>query len=802
MSNPTSSAVVFSGYLPIEVTDSDFQKTVGNNETGNSEKKKHSPHKSMTKRFGGLLSSSRKKKDNDSDRNSVSGLSSTGQQSVASKTVDSGTATVKVSNLQPGQGETKLGLTSGALTSDKLMEVKASADPGESKKQNTTNNKHKPPKPWKSLKRLVVKGRHSKQQTLSLTPQSSSDMTDPGPRRHAKSHDGAGSFPPKFLPKTNSPLRKRFFSEGVDAVPVPLPPPQRLERVSYSEGFSSALESQLAMDRVIVGRLDGIDVLSLGPASWASLPIASTKSEDEAKTDGNSGDNDNGGDGMVSFDPLHKSFTELQSTVSPAKIIDEMIWTSSGMEQAEIILEGFYPGSNDRWGVRIATLQPRSQLDKPMVDSTEDDGENSTSLLASILNSDNKDGDESTATATDTTENDGSTNLPIAELWDSLWGIATPPPIPSHMNMQTTNASSSIDSEEGPVSPDDEDIQQCEAMCNVPIDLDDDAFMIDSPHHVKSVHDVVMIPLQARRFESAISLFEKLQRGLVDDDEKYSHLVASTTHNIGMIQLCQGKYREALISFQKAVKIRKECLPDDHPDIAVSLQREGMAHFALGSVVEALKCFESALSICTSMDNTRAKILNNVGVARYQLQDYAQALKSFTSALEIQRPWLEGPIQRESIVYSASTILSNMGKVYLREGDHDLAYFVFEEACLMQTSIFRKDHDIVLCSLDNMARAHAKNGNYAEALRIFTSLHRSQAARFGPTSDVCVETLGMVGISHLKLLEYEEANKCMKKVQAWQLHKGMDESHPSVRVTNDHLQLIQRCLQGEEPMWV
>ena len=101
-----------------------------------------------------------------------------------------------------------------------------------------------------------------------------------------------------------------------------------------------------------------------------------------------------------------------------------------------------------------------------------------------------------------------------------------------------------------------------------------------------------------------------------------------------------------------------------------------MANFAFESTFEALKCFEAALAICTSMDNTRAKMLNNIGVARYQLKDYAQALKSFTSALEIQRPWLDGPIRRESILHSASTTLSNIGNVYMRQGDHDLAYFV------------------------------------------------------------------------------------------------------------------------------
>ena len=121
----------------------------------------------------------------------------------------------------------------------------------------------------------------------------------------------------------------------------------------------------------------------------------------------------------------------------------------------------------------------------------------------------------------------------------------------------------------------------------------------------------------------------------------------------------------------------------------------------------------------------------------------------------------------------------------------------------MQTSIFRKDHDMVLRSMDNMARAHAKNENFPEALRILSSLHRSQAARFGSNSGVCIETLGIMGIVHFKLLDYEEAERCMQQVETWQIETGkMDKSHGSMMVTADYIRQIKRCLQGKEPIWV
>lgn len=714
-----------------------------------------------------MLLSNRKKKDSGSvcSKHSSSGFDSMCQQSVANITVNSGT-TLKASNLHEDQVEKKLAHYS-TLSENELADPAVCIESSGTKQLKPKNTNNNQSAPWKSLRRLVGKGRHNKHHSTPITPQTSNDSEPHAQRRHAKSHDGAEAFSAAKLPLDSGyPIRKRFHSDGVTGLSE-----------QESSDLLSSTDSQYAMDQLIQGRLDGIDILSLGPACRVMSDETSLESNDHR------GNNYKNQRDAFTSNPLHTYFVDVPSPINPESTVDQMLWEPNGMDQAEIIFEGFYPGCNDRWGVLISTLPVKR-----------DSAKSATELINALLfSSDKVDSDASTATTM--TDNDGSTSLQMAELWDNLWGVvATPPPIPSHMNLQTSNTSSTISNDNL------DDYQQLLDTCNVPIDLDDDAFMIDCPQHVQSIHEVVMVPLQARRFDCAISILEKLQRGL--DLRKHVHLVASTSHNIGMIQLCQGKYPEALDSFQTAVALRKECLRKDHPDIGVSLQREGMAHFAMGSMIEALLSFEMALEFFSS-DSAQAKILNCIGVARYHLKDYSQALKAFTAALEIQRPWLDGPVRRESIVHIASTILSNMGKVHLRQGDYDLAYLVFEEACLMQTSIFRMDHETVLISMDNMGRAQSKQGNHAEALKIFTSLYRAQKEKLGADHKACIETLGMMGILHFKLLEYDEAEKCIKEVAEWQSEKGgMSTSDPLVKATNERLEQIKRCLQGTEPVWV
>mmetsp|Transcript_23593 Transcript_23593/g.65485 ORF Transcript_23593/g.65485 Transcript_23593/m.65485 type:complete len:809 (-) Transcript_23593:1694-4120(-) len=801
----SSNALLNPAYFPVEVTSDEYWKMVDDEGADAIVRKKNSSYpKSMSRRIGKLLLSRRKKDITDiatgcnNDNNSLSGISNHGQLSVGNKTTDSGT-TIKASNLQPEQVE-MIYSTSSQTSIFVPSRQQSVHDEGDVNVKDDNDRQIRPPKSWRSLKRLVNKGRGRIELLTSITSHEETGVNAKNVfrRLHSKSHDGAislGLMSSSPWLNTGYPFRKRIFSDGFYAPQHKQQEQQLHETKSFSGSSFSGYEFQHVMDQVIRGRYDGIDVLSLGPASRSSLPIKSLerqvgndsleKSSSRA-IQGNKID-DNEGSKKQSLDPLYRSFTTREQYASPAKLVDEMIWASGGMDHPEVIFEGFYPGGNDRWSVCIP---PPSLAGGRVTSNFKDD---STELSSSYMKTTDDNGNNNVYDSTD---------LPLAEQWKSLWGLlAHPPPMPSHLSMNVATKLTDGSKEECQQLKEDDEIQKIVETCYVPVDLDDDAFIIHSPQHLQSVHEHLMVPLQSRRFEIAISIFEKIKRGS-EGNKQFHHLNASTNHNIGMIHLCQGHYQKALESFDKAIQIRKECLPPDHPDIAVSLQRKGIANFALGSIEEALRCFEAALAICTPIDITRVKILNNIGVTSYQLEDHTRALKSFSDALEIQRPWLQGSVRRESVVFSASIILSNMGKVHLRNGDHDLAYLVFEEAYLLQISTFRKDHDIVLYSLENMARAHVKSNNNAEALRIFSSLHRSQAARFGTDSEFCIETVGMMGRVHFKLLEYEEAEKCMKIVREWQIKQGIQRSHPSVQFTIEQIRQIEQNLEAGGLMWI
>lgn len=496
-------------------------------------------------------------------------------------------------------------------------------------------------KGWKTLKRLVG---------VSLEGESRSEIGSEELKRER------GSRSPGRL---NS-IRKRLLSDDSAK--------QQQQQSKASETSSMSARTTSHLDLAIRGRLDGVDILSLGPAATSTLNLPAGKKEasstvvfaSRSSSEGaRSGANSNDSPVELQFDPLTVSFTGANTFRKPSDLVMDMIWASAGKDQPELMLEGYMPGGDDRWSVRLGFDEAHSPEKKTVAFRH-------TRLPRAVLEE-----DDSTAELTD----DGSTNMPSHKLWDSIWGEEPPPPVPAHMQ------SASISSD------DEEDVMQRAAACSVPIDLDEDTFIISSPAHFRSVHDLTMVPIQRGRFDSAISIFDKLLKGLEDEgDPKLEHLQACTYHNKGIILMCQEKFDDALQCFQNAVKIRDRCLPANHPDIGVSLMREGEAFFALRKYDDALKSFRLALAISPTEDATRAKMLNNSGVVYYQQQNFQEALKAFTSALEIQRQWLDGPIRRESMVYDASITLGNMGKVFLQMKEYEIAYSVFEEGCLVRFS--------------------------------------------------------------------------------------------------------------------
>ncbi len=68
-------------------------------------------------------------------------------------------------------------------------------------------------------------------------------------------------------------------------------------------------------------------------------------------------------------------------------------------------------------------------------------------------------------------------------------------------------------------------------------------------------------------------------------------------NRFGTVFLEQGKYREALDSFEKSLKYRIQCFGTNHVRVAATYKNVGVVHKKLGNLQKALELYELALEI-------------------------------------------------------------------------------------------------------------------------------------------------------------------------------------------------------------
>lgn len=509
---------------------------------------------------------------------------------------------------------------------------------------------------------------------------------------------------------------------------------------SYPNRPASPTQSDLAnvlTDDSIRGRFDAVDMLSLGSAHHQQAEPTFSTLAECRKA--------------TSTLPSN-SFTGASWILTPSRMV--ALSLGNGKVPPEMILEGFVPGMDDRWSVCIEQRHGRSLVEQP---TEAQDG--------------------------------GSPNLPTQQLWNILWGSEPMPANTTDVEKVTSETS------------DQDPILSLAADCSVPIDIDEETFIVSTRDHLMAIYDMAATPLQRGDFGTALSVFHKLLKGLDVACSQFPFLKGTTYHNIGVIQLWQGDFDGALNSFSRAVEERQGHLPPLHPDTTVSMARKGLALFALDRLDEAKSIWQVALS--SRNDLVHAKIRHNLAVLSYRRNDLSGALKQLIQALQIQRSFLDSPVRREGVVLDAALTLSNMGRVYLERCDYDLAAHVYEEALLLQTTVLRKDHSSVLSTLTNVALAHAQNGETQRSINILQGCLRSQQSRYGRQSVPAMETLGLLGILHDRIHQFPDAMRCLAVVKRWQKsHLRSPETSPSYKQTDELISRVEDRIGNDVTIWV
>jgi len=207
----------------------------------------------------------------------------------------------------------------------------------------------------------------------------------------------------------------------------------------------------------------------------------------------------------------------------------------------------------------------------------------------------------------------------------------------------------------------------------------------------------------------AQQVFEILLEQTTDESEK-----GSTYERLGNAKYDQGQYKEALELHEKALEIRQQTLPPNHPYLAMSYNNIGMVYRSMGEYPQALSYYEKDLAISRqSLPSNHPDLAisyNNIGMVYDKMGNYSRARSSYEKALEIQQQSL--PSNHPNLADS----YNNIGVLYCNMGEYPKALSFHEKALEIKQQSLSPNHPSLAASYNNIGDTYSSMGEYSKAL--------------------------------------------------------------------------------------
>jgi len=185
-----------------------------------------------------------------------------------------------------------------------------------------------------------------------------------------------------------------------------------------------------------------------------------------------------------------------------------------------------------------------------------------------------------------------------------------------------------------------------------------------------------------RQYDSALSRAQTALR-IFQDKERLDY-EGKTYHLIGLIHYAQGRYAEALESYQKALTIRERI--GDQQGIADCYNNIGIIHADQGRYAEALEAYQKALAIHERIGDQQgiAICYNNIGNIYKAQGRYAEALEAYQKALAIR--------ERIGDQRGMASSYNNIGIIHRVQGRYTEALEAFQKALAIAQSLGLHDY--------------------------------------------------------------------------------------------------------------
>jgi tetratricopeptide (TPR) repeat protein len=219
-----------------------------------------------------------------------------------------------------------------------------------------------------------------------------------------------------------------------------------------------------------------------------------------------------------------------------------------------------------------------------------------------------------------------------------------------------------------------------------------------------ALHNLGMTHYDQGRYDEAVMMYQKSLKLKEELEDKRG--IASTLHELGNVYCIQGRYDEAVTKYQESLKINKEL--GDRSGVSNTIGQIGMIHQDQGRYDEAVTMYQESLKIAEELGDRSgiATTLHQLGMIHQYQGRYDEAVMKYQESLKIA----EELGDRSGI----ATTLHQLGNVHYLQGRYDEAVTKYQESLKIKEEL--GDRSGIATTLHQFGMIHHDQGRYDEAV--------------------------------------------------------------------------------------
>jgi serine/threonine protein kinase/tetratricopeptide (TPR) repeat protein len=270
-------------------------------------------------------------------------------------------------------------------------------------------------------------------------------------------------------------------------------------------------------------------------------------------------------------------------------------------------------------------------------------------------------------------------------------------------------------------------------------------------------------------------ILDEASENMVDKFEDEPLVEASIHHTLGSTYRSLGVYKAAEQHSERACKIRRQRLGEEHPDTLRSMNNLANVYRKQGRYNEAeklnIKVLEVRRSVFGEEHPDTLTSMNNLANVYSDQGRYDEAEKLHVKNLEIRRRVL-GEEHPKTL-----TSMNNLTNVYVDQGRYDEAEKLHKKTLEIQRRVLGEEHPKTLTSMSNLAIVYKAQGRYDEAEKMHKKTLEIRRRLLGEEHPDTLISMNKLAIVYNRQSRYNEAEKLYKKALEIQ-RRILGEEHP------------------------